>query len=146
MTCAGGIAQNSSRTLTTRMSYLSHISGAVVAAALLGGSLAPPVSHAQPAPAAELDRAKDLYKSAETAMKDGQFDDALRDYSAAYELSKDPALLFKIGRANERAGRCEVAVTYYARYLREGTPNEKFATLTRERITACGGDVHKLES
>jgi hypothetical protein len=78
-------------------------------------------------------------------MKDGQFDDAMRDYGAAYELSKDPALLFKIGRANERAGRCEVAVTYYARYLRDGTPNEKFATMTRERITACGGDVHKLE-
>jgi len=121
----------------------------VVAAALLAGSLAPPVSRAQPAPASvsepELSRAKDLYKSAEAAMKDGQFDDAMRDYGAAYELSKDPALLFKIGRANEQAGRCEVALTYYARYLREGIPNEKFATMARERITACGGDVHKLE-
>lgn len=119
--------------------------GAVVASALLAGSLAPPVSRAQPAPTSKLDRAKDLYQSAEAAMKDGQFDDAMRDYGAAYELSKDPALLFKIGRANEKAGKCEIALTYYARYLHEGTPNEKFATMTRERIAACGGDVHKVE-
>src|SRR5437868_5265650 len=83
--------------------------GAVVATALLAGSLVAPATRAQPAPAPALDRAKDLYTSAEAAMKDGRFDDAMRDYGAAYELSKDPALLFKLGRANEKAGKCEVA-------------------------------------
>jgi len=117
--------------------------GAVVAAAWLAGAVVQPVSHAQPGPASEseLDRAKDLYKSAEAAIADGRFDDAVRDYGAAYELSKDPALFFKIGRANERAGRCDVAVSYYARYLRDGNPTEQFAATTRERIVACGGDV-----
>jgi tetratricopeptide (TPR) repeat protein len=120
--------------------------GAVGLAALLTGSLVRPVAWAQPAPppAAELSRARELYKSAEAATSDGRFDDAVRDYRAAYELSKDPALFYKIGRANERAGKCDVALIYYARYLREGNPSASFAATTRERITACGGDVNNL--
>jgi hypothetical protein len=110
--------------------------GAVaVAAALAGAVAAPPIGHAQPAP--DLDRAKELYASAEAAMKDGRFDDAARDYGAAYEVSKDPALFYKIARAHESAGRCETALIYYARYLREGKPGEQFAALTRERIAVC---------
>jgi hypothetical protein len=112
---------------------------AVIAAALLAAGIAPPVSYAQTAP--ELERAKDLYLSAEAAMKDGRFDDATRDYGASYELSKDPALFFKIGRANERAARCDIALIYYARYLREGKPTEQFVGLTNERIAACHGSV-----
>lgn len=110
--------------------------------ALLGGSIPAPLGHAQPAPDPEISRAKDLYKSAEAAMKDGRYNDATRDYGAAYELSKDPALFFKIAHANERAGKCDVALIYYARYLREGQPSEQFIAATKERIAACGGDVH----
>ncbi|HEU4732184.1 MAG TPA: hypothetical protein VFT22_30020, partial [Kofleriaceae bacterium] len=103
------------------------------------GSIAAPLGHAQPQTDVALDRAKDLYRSAEAAMKEGRFEDALRDYGAAYDLSKDPALFFKIGHANELAGRCEVALSYYARYLREGKPTEAFVALTEQRIAACGG-------
>jgi hypothetical protein len=108
----------------------------------------PPSSAPSSPPASssiDLDRAKDLYRSAELAMKEGRFDDAARDYGASYQASKDPALFFKIGRANERAGRCEVALIYYARYLREGRPTEQFIQTTRERITACGGDARAIE-
>lgn len=72
-------------------------------------------------------------------MEEARFADAVRDYGASYELSKDPALLYKLGRAFERAGKCEVAVTYYQRYLREGQPAEPFVQTTSERIAACGG-------
>jgi hypothetical protein len=78
-------------------------------------------------------------------MREGRFDDAARDYGASYEASKDPALFFKIGHANERGGKCDVALSYYARYLREGHPTEPFIASTRVRIVACGGDVHALE-
>jgi hypothetical protein len=114
---------------------------AAVAAAVLAGGIASPIGRAQPAP--EIERARELYQSAETAMKEDRFDDAVRDYGAAYELSKDPALFFKIGRANERAGKCDVALSYYARYLRDGKPAEPFAATTRERIRACGGDARE---
>ncbi|HEX3759421.1 MAG TPA: hypothetical protein VHW23_11980 [Kofleriaceae bacterium] len=115
--------------------------GVVFAGAMAGtiaGTIAPGVGWAEPAP--DLERARELYRSAETAMQDGRYDDAARDYGAAYEVSGDPALFYKIGRANERAGKCDVAVVYYARYLREGKPSEQFTALTRERIAACGGD------
>ncbi|MCX5741200.1 MAG: hypothetical protein NT062_01735 [Proteobacteria bacterium] len=85
-------------------------------------------------------RAKELYVAAEAAMAEQRFDDAIRDYGAAYELSKQPTLFYKIGAANEKAGKCPTAIAYYRRYLREGKPPEKFVALTRERITACGGD------
>jgi tetratricopeptide (TPR) repeat protein len=112
---------------------------AALAALVLASTLVRPSAGAQPAP--ELERARDLYASGEAAMRDGRFDDAVRDYGAAYELSKDPALFFKIGRANEAAGRCAVAIIYYRRYLREGNPTEQFSTTTQDRIGACGGDA-----
>jgi hypothetical protein len=110
--------------------------GAAVVA--LSGALAPPIARAEPAP--DLARARELYRSAEAAMQDGRYDDAARDYGAAYEASADPALLYKLGHAYERAGKCDVALLYYGRYLREGKPTEQFTALTRERIAACGGD------
>jgi hypothetical protein len=117
---------------------LGAVAVAVALGAPLAGAIAPPISRAEPAP--DLERARELYRSAEAAMQDGRYDDAARDYGAAYELSADPALFYKIGRANERAGKCDVALVYYARYLRDGTPTEQFTALTRERIAACGGD------
>lgn len=61
----------------------------------------------------------------------------MRDFRAAYDITKDPVLFYKIGNAYEKAGNCPDAVTYYKRYLSEATPAESFATLTRERIDAC---------
>jgi hypothetical protein len=104
----------------------------------LAGATTPSISRAEPAP--DLERARELYRSAESAMQDGRYDDAARDYGAAYELSADPALFYKIGHASERAGKCDVALVYYARYLRDGKPTEQFTALTRERIAACGGE------
>lgn len=116
--------------------------GAVAIAALLAAAVADSPSSAQPAP--DLERAKELYRVAETAMTDGRFEDAARDYGASYELSKDPALFFKIGRASERAGKCDLALIYYARYLHDGKPTEQFAATTRERMRACGGDIRNV--
>src|SRR5262245_39392683 len=122
MTTAGGIAQlgyarrmaaRDPRLRGTRALGRAAVIAAAMLAALVASGLGQPLGHAQPAP--ELDRAKDLYLSAEAAMKDDRFDDAARDYGAAYELSRDPALFYKIGRANERAGKCSVALTYYTR-------------------------------
>jgi hypothetical protein len=89
----------------------------------------------------DVEKAKELYQAAELAMKENRFVDAARDYGAAYEASKEPAVCYKIASARARAGRCDTAVIYYRRYLREGKPSEQHAQLTRERITACGGDT-----
>jgi tetratricopeptide (TPR) repeat protein len=113
---------------------------AALVAAALAGAVGRPVGRADPAPpASDLTRARELYRAAEAEMQAGRFDDAVRDYGAAYELSADPALLFKLGHAHERAGNCPAALAYYARYLREGKPGEPFIALTRAHIAACGG-------
>jgi tetratricopeptide (TPR) repeat protein len=112
---------------------------AAVLAAGLAGWVGRPVGRADPAPpASDLTRARDLYRAAEADMQAGRFDDAARDYGAAYEASPDPALLFKLGRAHERAGNCPVALDYYGRYLREGQPSEPFVALTQAHMAACG--------
>jgi hypothetical protein len=98
-------------------------------------------SHAQPAPAPDLEHAKELYKTAESEMASGRFEDASADYGAVYDITRDPVLFFKIASANEKAGKCDVALIYYGRYLREAKPPEKFVAVTQERIVACGGDA-----
>lgn len=114
------------------------IAAGIVIGALVGGAILPMTGRAQPAP--DLVRAKDLYKSAEAAIKDGRFLDAARDYGGAYDITRDPVLFYKIGSANERAGKCELALIYYGRYLREAHPSEAYVSMTRERIVACHGD------
>lgn len=100
---------------------------------------------AEAQPAADLERARELYRTAEAAMKEARYDDAIRDYGAAYDLAKDPAFFYKLGSAHERAGKCGDALVYYRRYLREGKPSEEFAKLTGARIAACGGDPARVE-
>ncbi|NVB78815.1 MAG: hypothetical protein HOV81_10505 [Kofleriaceae bacterium] len=95
---------------------------------------AAPASQAQPA---DLARAAELFEAANQAMTDGRYADAARDYTAAYEISRDPVVFFKIGSAHDKAGACDVALTWYRRYLDEAKPEEKFAKLAQERIDAC---------
>jgi hypothetical protein len=72
-------------------------------------------------------------------MREARYGEAVRDYGAAYEITKDPAFFYKIGSANERSGNCEVAVLYYRRYIKEGRPTEEFTKVAAARIAACGG-------
>jgi hypothetical protein len=95
-------------------------------------------SGAQPAP--DYAKAKQLYDSATAEYDKGAWSDAERDFGAAYEITKDPVLFFKIGAAYEKAGTCEIALSYYTRYLREAKPAQSFVDLTKERVEACGGD------
>ncbi|MDB4962903.1 MAG: repeat-containing protein [Myxococcales bacterium] len=107
---------------------------------LVSGALGTSPAAAQPAPAADVVRAKELYLAGELAMKEQRYADAVRDYGATFDLTRDPVLFFKIASANERAGNCNVALIYYGRYVKEARPSPTHVELTRERIVACGGD------
>ena len=50
-------------------------------------------------------------------------------------------LFYKIAGANQKAGKCDVAVVYYRRYLDEGKPEDKFKKLVAERMKECGVDA-----
>jgi hypothetical protein len=96
-------------------------------------------SFAQPTPEPNYAKAGELYAAATEAMTAGRYDDAARDFVAAYEITKDPVLFFKIGSAYESAKKCSQAVVYYERYLAEAKPEDKFIALTKQRIDTCTG-------
>ncbi len=86
----------------------------------------------------DLAKARALYDAATQEMNAGKFDDAARDYGSAYAITHDPVLFYKIAGANQKAGKCEVAVVYYRRYVEEAKPEEKFRKLAEERMKECG--------
>ena len=110
----------------------------VVGISICAAMLTAGAARAQPAP--DVARAKTLYEAAQGAMTESRYADAIRDYTAAYEITKDAVLLFKLGTAHQKSGQCELALGYYRRYLAEGKPAEAFVTLTRDRIVACNGN------
>jgi hypothetical protein len=116
------------------------ISG-VTAGVLLAASVSTPL--AQPSQP-DLAHAKELYDAANQAVNDGKYDDAIAGYGAAYDITHDPILFFKIGVANEKAGKCDIALIYFGRYLREGKPTDKFQQMAQDHIRACGGDARNL--
>jgi hypothetical protein len=112
-----------------------------VLAGVLAGVLLGSAAIAQ-TPGADVERAKELYVTARKALDEGRHADAIRDFGAAYDITKDPVMFYWIGSANERAGKCDVALIYYGRYLKEGKPtDDDFLVTVRQRITACGGDA-----
>jgi hypothetical protein len=107
---------------------------AACTAGLVTATAAVGPAHAQPS---QLGQAKQLYDDATAEMAAAKYDDAARDFAAAYDITQDPVLFFKIAAANEKAGRCEVAVEYYRRYIAEAKPEAQYVELTNERIAAC---------
>jgi hypothetical protein len=105
-----------------------------VATGLALALAAPTSSYAQDS---ELDTAKAHYKAAMDAEKAGNYAGAALEYGIAYDIMKDPILFFKIGVANEKAGKCNIALTYFARYLKEGNPTDEYKRLTEEKVAGC---------
>lgn len=104
------------------------LAGAALAVAATAG-----LAWAQP----DYKAAAEHYKAAEAAMAAGDFGAAALEYGVAYDITRDPILFYKIGQANDKAGKCPVALTYYNRYLKEGSPSDEYKRLTQERIVAC---------
>jgi hypothetical protein len=90
--------------------------------------------------------AAEHYKAADSLMAQGNYAGAALEYAIAYDITKDPILFFKIGTANEKAGKCNIALTYFQRYLKEGNPSDDYRRVTEEKIAGCKaaiGDTSK---
>ena len=64
------------------------------------------------------------YDEARQAYKDKRYEEALKEYRAAYERRQAPWLLINVGRTLQRLGRLDESLDYYQRYLR-ADPNPK---------------------
>lgn len=69
------------------------------------------------ATADERAQARDHYLKGTKAFDLGQYDDAIREYTAAYNLRDDPALLYNIAQAHRLAGHSPEALRFYKIYL-----------------------------
>lgn len=85
----------------------------------------------------DLEAARQHYQKGETAVAAGEWKTAAREYGAAYEITRDPVLFFKIAESNQNAGDCAAAIVYYRRYLREAPNVEPFRATTEDKIREC---------
>lgn len=74
---------------------------------------APTVAWAQDAAA----EAAQHYEKGMSHYNLGRFDDAVKEFSAAFELQPEPVLLYNIAQAYRQKGAAEQAIFFYKRYL-----------------------------
>jgi hypothetical protein len=97
---------------------------------------------ASTASAQDMDAAKKHYLAGKTAQKDAKYDVAVKEFIAAYEITKDPSLFKQIAVSYESWGKKEEAAIYYRRYLSEAkTPSD--ADAIKAKIAALEGTPAK---
>lgn len=64
---------------------------------------------------------KSRYERAVALYNSGQYDKAIDEFQAVYEMRPAPILLFNLAQAHRKAGHREKALDLYERFLRENT-------------------------
>jgi tetratricopeptide (TPR) repeat protein len=120
----------------TSLLFLSLIIPGIAAAQ----SPSPSGGSAPASPSADdVESARNHFKRASRLFDLQRYDEAAREYEAAYERKDDPALLFNIGQAYRLAGDNVKAIGAYKSYLRRSS-NPRNAAQIEQRIA----DLQKL--
>jgi len=90
-------------------------------------------------------KAKARYEAAEKLLKAGLYDDAIREYQAAYDLAALPGFLFNLAQAHRLKGDARAATDYYQRYL-TADPKGKAADQARGWINQLAPEVRAIEA
>ena len=77
-------------------------------------------------------RAREAYKTGDDHYAAGRYEESVKYFKLAYDLSRLPALLFNIANAYERMGDYEKAADYLRQYLE--SPKAENVASVRERI------------
>jgi tetratricopeptide (TPR) repeat protein len=101
--------------------------------ALLIGAAAPRIGHADSGDAKDM---KARYERAVALYKSGQYEKAIEEFQAVYEMRPAPILLFNLAQAHRKAGHKEKALDLYERFKRENTEGDsKLTKETEQYIT-----------
>src|SRR5580765_3342954 len=94
----------------------SAVAFAIIGAALLQAGAA----HAQgkETSADSKAAAKEHYTRGTSFYDLGRYDEAIKEFEAAYELKNDPAFLYNLAQSYRQAGNHEQALHFYKTYLR----------------------------
>jgi tetratricopeptide (TPR) repeat protein len=68
--------------------------------------------------------------------KNGKYDEAIREFRAAYEIDPAPVLFYSLAVAERLAGRCPAAIDHYRRFL-ASKPNAERTEAARAGIAMC---------
>lgn len=100
---------------------------------LLALSFAPRTVHAQDASPSDTE-ARLHFEAARSHFERGAYEEALREFQAAYELSHRAELLYNLYLSAERMGDLDQAIDYLDRYLHEGAPAAELRTQLEARL------------
>jgi tetratricopeptide (TPR) repeat protein len=81
---------------------------------------------------ADDERAESHFHAATSHFEEESFEEALREFEAAYRLSGRPELLYNVALTRERLGRWEEAADTYDRFI-EAAPDHPAVETARER-------------
>ncbi len=111
----------------------STIRSSALALAVLAA--APPVRADEPAPTKEqLDAAKKAFEDGNALYKAGKLVEAIPKLKESYKLSRNPFLLYNIGRTYDQLGQKEVALFYFKKFLALGPPNAPMRAEVGKRV------------
>ncbi|HEY1586776.1 MAG TPA: tetratricopeptide repeat protein, partial [Polyangia bacterium] len=88
----------------------------------------------QTARADDVEAARQHFAQGSKAFDLGLYDQAIKEYMAAYGAKPDPAMLYNIAQAHKLAGRPDQAVRFYRTYLSR-VPDAENADEVRAKIT-----------
>jgi tetratricopeptide (TPR) repeat protein len=113
-----------------------------ILASLLALSLAAAPAAATPKKptAAEMKRAREHFNKGHAFHQAGNYDEAAREYEAAFKLAELPDLLYNLGQVHRLRGDKAAALGYYQRYL-ELAPDGRGAGNAREFASALAVDL-----
>lgn len=89
-------------------------------------------------------KAKKLFDAAQGHYAVGRFEEALKDYSKAYELARLPGFLFNIGQCHRELKDYDRAIYFYESYLRE-KPDAKNRGIVSDLIVEAKGKMAERE-
>src|SRR6185295_18293526 len=82
----------------------------------------------------QIEKAKQHYLAATAAEQKGDYATAIAEFTAAYDVTKDPKLFYQIAHANELAGKIDEALIYYRRFLNEAKLSPQAQGETQDKI------------
>jgi tetratricopeptide (TPR) repeat protein len=71
-----------------------------------------------PAQAEDTTTAREHYQKGTSYYDLGRYQDAIKEFEAAYEIKNDPALLYNLAQSHRLAGNSDQALHFYRTYLR----------------------------
>ena len=78
--------------------------------------------------------AQELFARGENAYRLGDYDGAVRDWQAAYQLDPRPRILYNLSQAYERLGRLEEAAAALESYLQQVGPDDPYYATVNARL------------